>query len=756
MNEPFSDELISAFLDGELTADEQSLVEQTLMDSVEHRQVFEELRALRGSLQALPTHKLPGDFSQRVLRRAERAMLREAPPEVAAPTDAGSIQGPTAASDKSEAAGFAVAPITTASPSISTPVQLRIAVLAFAALAAALLVAIYLPKVEFTPVAIRGEQEVIKPAPPGENAERIALREFAKTRMGPVQPRDTREVIVNEKEGLQKEEQLARNRANSGISEGGKRDGFGKGAAGIENAVPEVAADELKFAKKQVAGAAPLVGAPADAKPVADLKPAAADRQVDRLTTYKELRESIESDLVVIPVNCTRQALESGAVDQVLLKHNIRFDDALAAVNSSKYATQKARTEKLGLEKDSRERDSSDEYALALKRQRQLSEQASAAGVDVVVVEATVAQIDGILADFQARPDQFLGVAVQPLLEDAERSALLAQSYRATKSLEDSGEEAKLPSGGSGGARSFADAKETSPPAGPGGASPGAGGPGATGSGAAFDKVSGGKGPRGAPGGGAKGSGSPAGDIRGFGATPSAPGVPPAPAPAALAPAQVAGKPGLAKDDNDSAEFRKVEEAKRAAVKIRGEADEQAEGARRKADRFAESKFAESESGDAPSAGRANRLAPAPFNQFHRLRGAIEPQAARAPAEENPAGEAPADKAKNEEFDRSGDLGNEREHAAKKSEEGAEVQRRPGVAKLADDKTLRSEAPGKKPLGGEQPKADSAGENSLDESTARSLERLKNVVPLASGRERVRVVFVIKAVEQDAPAAKPE
>ncbi|MEQ8788026.1 MAG: hypothetical protein RIC55_17090 [Pirellulaceae bacterium] len=75
MKRKFTDELISAFLDGELTAEEQALVEQELMDNLEHRKMFEELRALRNSLQSMPLHKLDDQFHQRVLRRAERAML---------------------------------------------------------------------------------------------------------------------------------------------------------------------------------------------------------------------------------------------------------------------------------------------------------------------------------------------------------------------------------------------------------------------------------------------------------------------------------------------------------------------------------------------------------------------------------------------------------------------------------------------------------------------------------------------------------
>ncbi len=75
MNKKFTDELISAFLDGEVTAEEKAFVEQQLVDSAEHRRTFEELRALRGSLQSLPSHNLDDGFSERILRRAERVML---------------------------------------------------------------------------------------------------------------------------------------------------------------------------------------------------------------------------------------------------------------------------------------------------------------------------------------------------------------------------------------------------------------------------------------------------------------------------------------------------------------------------------------------------------------------------------------------------------------------------------------------------------------------------------------------------------
>ena len=68
-------ELLSAYLDGELTAAEQADVEQLLARSPAARQLLQELRALSAKLQALPQCRLGEDLSQQVLRVAQRRML---------------------------------------------------------------------------------------------------------------------------------------------------------------------------------------------------------------------------------------------------------------------------------------------------------------------------------------------------------------------------------------------------------------------------------------------------------------------------------------------------------------------------------------------------------------------------------------------------------------------------------------------------------------------------------------------------------
>src|SRR6516162_1162616 len=81
MSDVSESELISAYLDGELTAEEQARAEQILAGSAEARQLLEELRAMSGTLQSLPQLKLDEDLGPRVLQVAERRMLSPQEPE---------------------------------------------------------------------------------------------------------------------------------------------------------------------------------------------------------------------------------------------------------------------------------------------------------------------------------------------------------------------------------------------------------------------------------------------------------------------------------------------------------------------------------------------------------------------------------------------------------------------------------------------------------------------------------------------------
>lgn len=71
----FDEELLSAYLDGELPAEERARVERWLAEQPDSRQLLEELRSIKNSLERLPRDRLPHDFAEHVLRQAEREVL---------------------------------------------------------------------------------------------------------------------------------------------------------------------------------------------------------------------------------------------------------------------------------------------------------------------------------------------------------------------------------------------------------------------------------------------------------------------------------------------------------------------------------------------------------------------------------------------------------------------------------------------------------------------------------------------------------
>lgn len=73
-------ELLSAYLDGELTAAEQAEMEQLLATNPAARQLLDEFRTLSQAVQSLPHEELGEDISRQVLRVAERRMLTEGGP----------------------------------------------------------------------------------------------------------------------------------------------------------------------------------------------------------------------------------------------------------------------------------------------------------------------------------------------------------------------------------------------------------------------------------------------------------------------------------------------------------------------------------------------------------------------------------------------------------------------------------------------------------------------------------------------------
>ncbi len=92
MTAEIREELLSAYLDGELSAEDRAGVETWLDSSAECRQLLDELRSVRSSMESLPRHKLATDLGPAVLRRAERGVLGDAqPPGVAGKITPGTL-----------------------------------------------------------------------------------------------------------------------------------------------------------------------------------------------------------------------------------------------------------------------------------------------------------------------------------------------------------------------------------------------------------------------------------------------------------------------------------------------------------------------------------------------------------------------------------------------------------------------------------------------------------------------------------------
>ena len=72
MNES-REELITAYIDDELSAEDRARVETWLAENAELRQLHDELLALRAGLQALPKHTLEHDLAAAVLLRAQQS-----------------------------------------------------------------------------------------------------------------------------------------------------------------------------------------------------------------------------------------------------------------------------------------------------------------------------------------------------------------------------------------------------------------------------------------------------------------------------------------------------------------------------------------------------------------------------------------------------------------------------------------------------------------------------------------------------------
>ncbi len=376
MYENFSDELISAYLDGELAGEDKARVEQVLMDSAEHRRLFDELRTLRESLQSLPKYELNDGFTDRVVQAAQQT------------------EGLVAASDDDQESTVDEAPATLKfgdtgqEPQTSHPGNWRQALIAVSAVAATLILTVFLGPL---PVEHRNEVAVgnVKtdadesaesaldnkrdesgsnvmlqgPGEPFEDAKRLnGLAEAPPSidRSGdgaapaPAAPIPAKEVDDNAgMEALSRKKQADKANALSLTPNGQPRDA---GAGGDRNDGARSLARELDTAKARAAFAVPTNGA-------------------------------------VILVDCPKEFLAARAVDFTLRRHQLEIIENQSGGPNAK-------------NRDNRQLSSRDKFADSRIEASQTDDVQRALGeydgdIEVLLVEGTPDQIAAAFADFQ-------------------------------------------------------------------------------------------------------------------------------------------------------------------------------------------------------------------------------------------------------------------------------------------------------------------------------------------------------------------
>ncbi len=464
----FSDELISAYLDGELTADEQARVENALLDSAEHRRTFEELRALRRSLQSLPVERLDEGFAERVLRRAEREMLA---PRATSRDDE---ERQPAAPDEGASAERKVVPLSSAaSPSTvqhGVPIRRWVALVTAGALAASLLIAVLVVPRWLQPEVARGPEPV-----PGSDSSSSPEGKLA----GPVENNtvDTKAQAGGESQG---KSAAARSFTSQNLKDGGTKSlqyGSTVGGAISDNASalqPEESADrrqgDLYERGREGTGGGRSVGrggyaggfggagaakdggaagpsrsaaaryAPQDALRLESAEFSPPGRAFDAQPQQQGGTETTDGiprrSLLVVTVDVTSAAYESGAFDELLSTNSIVMEqtapDAQLAVRErgreetvrDRAATANGEATRQIVEADAARVSPDDAREPLVQFER---EAVRAYDVEMVEVDAPPELVQAAIDDLRRQPDTFQNVELRSANE-REISLLLAAS----------------------------------------------------------------------------------------------------------------------------------------------------------------------------------------------------------------------------------------------------------------------------------------------------------------------------------------
>lgn len=387
-------ELLSAYLDGELPADERVRVEQLLATNPAARQQLDEMRALSSTLHSLPVQKLNEDLSDRVLRLAERRMLSGTSPAVSPEPLA---QSPEPGLDWKSIGQGLRRPRTWLWPAI--------------ALAVGLLLWVRSPEAP-NPPAGRQVATARKATPPAEAPSIQAAPSAAPASPAPPAPEplaDAEGRTAGERDlsrPAQAEASADRRMADKLAAEAPAK------APALSAPKKESAGTELKFgAESAPAAASPPPASMAKRPPVAASQPTPMDRpgaippepRVSKGAprAFKaKAADKADADLPPLLVRCdvTPQALKDRVFETLLPDEQLRRTDANRSKDRTRQESKVATTNAAS----GRELDQSQE--------KQEKEQSASPGVSYVEFTATRGELLTLLARLKARPDLFVSV----------------------------------------------------------------------------------------------------------------------------------------------------------------------------------------------------------------------------------------------------------------------------------------------------------------------------------------------------------
>jgi hypothetical protein len=420
-------ELISAYLDGEVTPEERTLVEQTLVDDPHLRRLFYDLRALRNRLAQLPRYRVKSDLSREIVRRAEIAIQRsrgavapDLPRGPETPPDSGSSTDLASATELTRAR--------------RAPAR-RWQVFAWlgAALAAALLLVLIPPGPSDRPEVAQVSEPLVKSLRETESLPKPLPQQMAGRDGVPNSSPQADSIALEARDA--KQIAIVSKGAALAPRSGAQTKDVRPGAAPNQPADSLVADPSMQtdaVAKSREHSPLALRGAmvkqqqsPAESAPGL---PESAGVRLDALDPGRPTLAAnggAPSDGTVT-IRCD---VASGKYEQVVqlafARQHITWVEPSADVTKRRPAEPNSSQHDLRTAFADKASAKDDESVVPVGRGvLPRANAGSATAADLVYVEATPEQIAGVLADFRAQPDLFLATSIHPVPGAPEQTAL--------------------------------------------------------------------------------------------------------------------------------------------------------------------------------------------------------------------------------------------------------------------------------------------------------------------------------------------